>query len=41
MTRNEIKDFSNQIEAIRKQNALRGMVDENGEIIRTDEENTL
>lgn len=41
VTRNEIKEFSNQIEAIRKQNALRGMVDENGEIIRTDEENIL
>jgi kinesin family protein 6/9 len=34
-TRNMIKEYTNQIEAIRKQNALRGLVDENGEIIRT------
>ena len=39
--RNQIKELTNQIESIRKQNALRGMVDENGEIIRTAEENQL
>ena len=40
-TRTQIKDFTNQIEQIRKQNALRGMIDENGEIVRTEEEDTL
>jgi kinesin family protein 6/9 len=39
--RNQIKDLTNQIEQIRKQNALRGLVDENGEVIRTPEENQL
>jgi kinesin family member 6/9 len=39
--RNQIKELTNQIESIRKQNALRGMVDDNGEIIRTAEENQL
>ena len=38
VTRNKIKELTNQIEQIRKQNALRGLVDENGEIIRTPEE---
>ena len=40
-TRTKIKDFTNQIEQIRKQNALRGMIDENGEIVRTEEEDNL
>lgn len=40
-TRSKIKDLTNQIEAIRKQNALRGMVDDNGEIVRTEDENAL
>ena len=40
-TRTQIKDLTNQIEQIRKQNALRGMVDDNGEIVRTDEEEAL
>ena len=40
-TRQAIKDLSNQIEQIRKQNALRGLVDENGEIERTKEEDEL
>lgn len=39
--RNQIKDLTNQIEQIRKQNALRGLVDDNGEVIRTPEENQL
>lgn len=33
-----IKDLTNKIEQIRKQNALRGMVDESGELIKTEEE---
>jgi len=37
--RNQIKELTNQIEQIRKQNALRGLVDDNGEVIRTPEEN--
>jgi hypothetical protein len=40
-TRQRIKEVSNQIENIRKANALRGMVDENGEIERTSEEDAL
>ena len=40
-SRQAIKDLTNQIEQIRKQNALRGMVDENGEIERTKEEDQL
>ena len=40
-TRVQIKDLTNQIEQIRKQNALRGMVDDNGELVRTDEEDQL
>ena len=38
VTRGAIKDLTNQIEQIRKQNALRGMVDDNGELVRTPEE---
>jgi len=37
-TRTQIKDLTNQIEQIRKQNAMRGMVDDNGEIMKTPEE---
>ena len=37
-SRNLIKKYSSQIEEIRKQNAMRGLVDENGEIIKTPEE---
>ena len=39
--RQQIKDLTNKIEQIRKQNALRGMVDESGEIIKIDEENKI
>lgn len=37
-TRSLIKQYTGQIEQIRKQNAMRGLVDENGEIIKTPEE---
>lgn len=37
-SRNKIKTLTNQIEQIRKENAMRGFVDENGEVIRTKEE---
>ena len=40
-SRNLIKKYSSQIEEIRKQNAMRGLVDENGEIIKTPEEQQL
>ena len=40
-TRTQIKDLTNQIEQIRKQNALRGMVDDNGELVRTEEEDQI
>lgn len=40
-SRNQIKKLSSQIEEIRKQNAMRGMVDDNGEIIKTPEEQQL
>ena len=40
-TRGEIKDLTNQIEQIRKQNAMRGMLDDNGEIIKTPEEEQM
>lgn len=39
--RTNIKRLSSQIEEIRKQNAMRGLADENGEIIKTPEENQL
>lgn len=39
--RQQIKDYTNRIEQIRKQNALRGMVDDTGEIIKTDEESKI
>ena len=34
----QIKGLTNKIEQIRKENALRGLVDENGEVMRTPEE---
>jgi hypothetical protein len=37
-SRNKIKSLTNQIEQIRKENAMRGFIDENGEVIRTKEE---
>lgn len=37
-SRQLIKEYTNQIEQIRKQNAMRGLVDDNGEIIKTQEE---
>lgn len=40
-SRTLIKRYSSQIEEIRKQNAMRGMIDENGEIIKTPEEEQL
>lgn len=39
--RNKIKNFTNEIEQIRKQNAMRGLVDDNGEVMRTPEEMQL
>jgi kinesin family protein 6/9 len=39
--RQQIKELTNKIEQIRKQNALRGMVDESGELLKTDEEDKL
>ena len=41
VNRQKIKDLTNKIEQIRKQNTLRGMVDESGEIIKTDEEDKI
>lgn len=40
-SRTLIKQFTGQIEQIRKQNAMRGLVDENGEIIKTPEEDQI
>lgn len=40
-SRNQIKILTNQIEQIRKENAMRGQVDSNGEIIQTTEELNL
>ena len=40
-SRQGIKTLTGQIEEIRRQNAMRGMVDENGEIIKTQEEEQL
>ena len=40
-SRSLIKKYSSQIEEIRKQNAMRGLIDENGEIIKTPEEEQL
>jgi hypothetical protein len=36
--RNKMKEFTNKIEQIRKESALRGNVDENHEVIRSPEE---
>lgn len=41
MTRSKVKELTNKLEDLRKDNALRGMVDKNGEIIRTPEEDAL
>ena len=41
VSRNSIKSLTNKIEQIRKENALRGLVDENGEIMKTSEEEQL
>ena len=38
-SRQMIKQYTGEIEQIRKQNAMRGLVDDNGEIIKTEEEN--
>ena len=40
-SRTQIKALTGQIEQIRKQNAMRGLVDENGEIIKTPEEEQI
>ena len=40
-SRTQIKNLTGQIEQIRKQNAMRGLVDENGEIIKTPEEEQI
>eukprot|EP00826_Nyctotherus_ovalis_P063340 TRINITY_DN9282_c0_g1_i10.p1 TRINITY_DN9282_c0_g1~~TRINITY_DN9282_c0_g1_i10.p1 ORF type:complete len:584 (+),score=206.55 TRINITY_DN9282_c0_g1_i10:821-2572(+) len=40
-TRERIRQLTNRLENLRKDNALRGMVDRNGEIIRTPEEDQL
>lgn len=37
-SRQLIKSLTAEIEQIRKQNAMRGLVDDNGEIIKTEEE---
>jgi len=37
-SRSLIKKYSSQIEEIRKQNAMRGLIDASGEIIKTPEE---
>ena len=37
-SRQLIKQYTGDIEQIRKQNAMRGLVDENGEIMKTPEE---
>eukprot|EP01022_Parablepharisma_sp_SALTPOND_P021086 TRINITY_DN401_c1_g1_i1.p1 TRINITY_DN401_c1_g1~~TRINITY_DN401_c1_g1_i1.p1 ORF type:complete len:486 (-),score=56.88 TRINITY_DN401_c1_g1_i1:79-1536(-) len=41
VTRGKVKELTNKLEDLRKDNALRGMVDKNGEIIRTPEEDQL
>ena len=41
VSRQNIKTYSGQIEEIRKQNAMRGLIDENGEIKKTAEEEDL
>ncbi len=40
-TRKRLKDLTNKLEDLRKDNARRGMVDKNGEIVRTEEEDKL
>ena len=41
LAREKVQKLTNQLENLRKDNALRGMVDKNGEIIRTPEEDKL
>ena len=40
-SRNMVKELTNKIEQIRKENAMRGLVDDKGEIIKTPEEEQL
>ena len=40
-SRNVIKQLTAKIEQIRKENAMRGLVDPNGEVIKTPEEEAL
>ena len=40
-SRGLIKQYTGDIEQIRKQNAMRGLVDENGEIVKTPEEDSI
>ena len=40
-SRSGIKKYTGDIEQIRKQNAMRGLVDDNGEIIKTPEEEQI
>ena len=40
-SRTMIKKYTGDIEQIRKQNAMRGLVDENGEIMKTPEEEQI
>ena len=40
-TRGKIKELTNKLDSLRKDNALRGMVDKDGEIIKTSEEDQL
>ncbi len=40
-SRDKIKSLTNKIEQIRKENAMRGNVDANGEIVQTPEEISL
>ena len=41
VSRGGIKKLSGQIEEIRKQNAMRGLIDENGELQKTPEEDQI
>jgi len=40
-SRNKIKALTNKIEQIRKENAMRGLVDASGEVLKTPEEEQL
>ena len=41
VSRDAVKNLTNKVEQIRKENALRGNVDHNGDIVRTPEEDEL